>query len=305
MSLKVSQLPSLTALRAFVTVGDVLSVRQAAEILHVDHASISRHLRGLEESVGTQLFERNARSLALTPLGSTYHRQVRQAFDVLCEATSAVIEARPRVLTLHATPGLAHEMLLQSIPKLAEALAAWKINLLTSMDGSISPAPPGEVHVQIRYGAVDDLNSGYIQHRIYEPRLFPVASPALLERHPPITTVEQMLGMPFLCSDTTGLWEQWAIRAGAEGSVRMRGIEMPNTHLALQAAMLGQGIALGNSLLAKNAIARGELVELLDTDITISAYYLICPSYYWERSPIVELRRWLADELCLGETCGQ
>ncbi|HWK67753.1 MAG TPA: LysR substrate-binding domain-containing protein [Rhizobiaceae bacterium] len=297
MSLKVSQLPSLTALRAFVTVGDVLSVRQAAEILHVDHASISRHLRGLEESVGAQLFERNVRSLALTPLGNTYHRKVKQAFDVLCDATSAIIEAQPRVLTLHATPGLAHEMLLQSIPKLADALTTWKINLLTSMDGLIRPAPPGEVHVHLRYGAIDDLNPGYIQHKIYEPRLFPVASPALLERYPPITTVDQMLSLPFLCSDTTGLWEEWAIRAGAGRAVQMSGIEMPNTHLALQAATLGHGIALGNSLLAKNAIARGELVELLETDITISAYYLVCPSYYWERTPIVELRQWLANEL--------
>jgi DNA-binding transcriptional LysR family regulator len=106
-----------------------------------------------------------------------------------------------------------------------------------------------------------------------------------------------MFRLPFMCTDATGLWERWARHAGIHHAVSMVGIEMPNTHLALQAAALGQGIALGNSILTSSAIKRGELVELLDTQISIDAYYLVCAARDLDDSPVLELRHWLETEL--------
>lgn len=297
MNPQISRLPSLVALRAFVVVGDTLSVRRAGEFLHTDHASISRHLSNLEAMIGNPLFEKSGRSIMLTTLGKKYHRRLRRAFDMLCDATQDAKATKPRVLSINATPGLAHQVLLPAIPRLSEVLNGWKINLLTQAMDQFDPPLEGVVNIYLRYGAQDRLPPEMTQIAIYKPRLFPVASPSFLDRHPPVTTVEEMFRLPFMCSDTTGLWERWANHAGIKNAVSMDGIEMPNTYLALQAAALGQGIALGNSILASSAIRRGELVELLDTQISIDSYYLVCAASDLDGSPLLELRQWLEREL--------
>lgn len=297
MNPQISRLPSLVALRAFVVVGDTLSVRRAGEFLHTDHASISRHLSNLEAMIGNPLFEKSGRSIMLTTLGKKYHRRLRRAFDMLCDATQDAKATKPRVLSINATPGLAHQVLLPAIPRLSEVLNGWKINLLTQAMDQFDPPLEGVVNIYLRYGAQDRLPPEMTQIAIYKPRLFPVASPSFLDRHPPVTTVEEMFRLPFMCSDTTGLWERWANHAGIKNAVSMDGIEMPNTYLALQAAALGQGIALGNSILASSAIRRGELVELLDTQISIDSYYLVCAASDLDGSPLMELRQWLEREL--------
>lgn len=297
MNPHINRLPSLLALRAFVVVGESGSVRRAGEILHTDHASISRHISNLEAAVGVSLVEKNGRGLGLTAHGATYHRRLSEAFDILCDATYEMRNATPRVLSLNATPGLAHEVLLPAIPRLAQALQGWKINLLTQAFDHPEVPQDGIVRVQLRYGANPALPSDMIEVAIYTPRLFPVASPDFLSRYPEVRCVEDMLRLPFMCSDTTGLWERWAQHAGVHNQISMYGIEMPNTHLALQAAALGQGIALGSSILARAALQRGELVEVLDTNISIDSYYLVCAKRNWDKSPVVELRRWLDTEL--------
>jgi LysR family transcriptional regulator, glycine cleavage system transcriptional activator len=294
---EIGRLPSLVAMRAFVVVGDTLSVRQAGELLHTDHASISRHISNLEATVGGMLFEKNGRGVVLTDLGKKFHRRLKRAFDMLCEATHEARAARPSVLSISAPPGLAHEVLLPAIPRLAEALNGWKINLFTELSSTAGRTENGVIHAYLRYGALDSLPTDMVQVAITKPELFPVASPAFLAKHPKVSTVEEMLELPFMCSDTTGLWERWARHAGINYAFSMRGVEMPNTHLALQAAALGQGIALGNSILAAKAIRRGDLVEVLDKRIALDDYYLVCTRRDWDSSPIKELLRWVEREL--------
>lgn len=303
---EIQRLPSLVALRAFAVVGETSSVRKAGEILHTDHAAVSRHVSNLESILGGALIEKSGRGVILTNLGKTYHEKICRAFDLLCEATHDVRQHRPNVLAINATPGLAHEVLLPAMPRLADALSGWKINLFTEVATNLTKPMDDVIHAYLRYGPEAPLPPDFIQIAVHEPTLFPVASPAFLACHPAVRTVEEMFGLPFMCSDTTGLWERWARHAGFHYPISMHGVEMPNTHLALQAAALGQGIALGNSVLACNALRRGDLVEVLDKRIALDAYYLVCVRRDWDTSPIKELHQWLEAELVAKadlETC--
>ena len=82
------QLPSLVALRAFVVVGNTGSVRRAGLEMNVDHSSISRHIKALEERLGIVLFRHEGRQMILTEEGERYHRKIRRAFDLMTEATA-------------------------------------------------------------------------------------------------------------------------------------------------------------------------------------------------------------------------
>ncbi len=59
----------LNALRAFEAAGRHLSFTRAAEELSVTHAAISHHVKALEDALGTALFERRHRRVALTEAG--------------------------------------------------------------------------------------------------------------------------------------------------------------------------------------------------------------------------------------------
>ncbi len=59
----------LRDLKAFVTLGEVLHFGQAAARQHITQSALSKQIRRLEVAFGGELFERNASSTRLTPLG--------------------------------------------------------------------------------------------------------------------------------------------------------------------------------------------------------------------------------------------
>ena len=58
---------SLNALPAFRAVAELQNLRAAAERLHLTHSAVSQQIRGLEEQLGFDLFERSGRGIVLNP----------------------------------------------------------------------------------------------------------------------------------------------------------------------------------------------------------------------------------------------
>ena len=56
-------------LNVFLKAAETLSFTQAARLLHMTQPSVSQHIRGLEEHLGTRLFNRRGRTIALTDAG--------------------------------------------------------------------------------------------------------------------------------------------------------------------------------------------------------------------------------------------
>jgi LysR family transcriptional regulator, hca operon transcriptional activator len=83
----------LRHLRYFVAVAEEGNVTQAAQRLHTAQPSLSRQLRDLELEVGTELFVRSARGMALTPAGTVFLEQARLALSHAAEAVAAARRA--------------------------------------------------------------------------------------------------------------------------------------------------------------------------------------------------------------------
>lgn len=292
----INRLPSLIALRAFVIVGETLSVRRAGEILNTDHASISRHISNLEASLGRKLLSKGRHGLELTPDGAQYHRKFRRAFDIICDTCQEASAKPTRSLSISSTPGIAHGILVPALPRLSARLPGWSINLSTTVTPLFEESSPNVTRVYVTYGPKIDLGKAFAQIPIAAPRMFPVASPAFLAAHPVVESVKDMLKLPFIRSDSTGLWEQWCGQAGIDQPLMLAGPDMPDTSMAIQAALLGHGIALGNSMLVNAVIRSGALVEILDTDIYLDSYNMIASSRDLDQSPIREMQDWLKEE---------
>ncbi len=68
----------LRHLRYFAVVAEELNVRRAARRLHVSQPPLSRQIRDLEAELGTRLFDRTNKRLALTPAGECFLKETRQ-----------------------------------------------------------------------------------------------------------------------------------------------------------------------------------------------------------------------------------
>ena len=68
-------------LNVFLKAAETLSFTQAARLLHMTQPSVSQHIRGLEEHLGTRLFNRRGRTIALTDAGLALVPMAREMVD--------------------------------------------------------------------------------------------------------------------------------------------------------------------------------------------------------------------------------
>jgi len=94
----------LTALRAFEAATRTGSFRLAADDLGLTPSAVSHAIRGLEQDLGTVLFEREGRSIRLTPEGETLMRHVERGFGELHLGLGSVAARKPQLLKLHCAP---------------------------------------------------------------------------------------------------------------------------------------------------------------------------------------------------------
>ena len=81
----------LRHLRYFVAVAEEASFTAATQRVHVAQQVLSAQIRKLEDAVGTQLFERSSRGVALTPAGTAFLGAAR---ETLASVDRGVMAAR-------------------------------------------------------------------------------------------------------------------------------------------------------------------------------------------------------------------
>lgn len=286
-------LPPLIALRAFEAVARLGSVRKAARELGVDHTAVSRHVRNLEDRLGVRLLTAGARGSEPTPEGRRYHEQVALAFDVIAQATEALRPRERRELRIWCVPGLAARWLLPRLAAL-EALLPDHDIVLRPTDQPADLAR-GEADVEIRFRPRPA--PGVRAEDLVAPRFFPVASPSFLAAHPPITDLADLARLPLVHEDTREQWRDWLARAGLDPVPPLDGPRLWYANVAIEAALMGQGVALVNRFQVAAELADGRLVELLHTDVSIGAYVLQADAARWSEAALARLRTWLRTEL--------
>jgi DNA-binding transcriptional LysR family regulator len=77
---------SLRELECFIAVAEELSFTRAARRLRLAQPPLSRHIRALEEKLGTRLFERTRRTVVLTLAGGLFYEESRGVLPQLIRA---------------------------------------------------------------------------------------------------------------------------------------------------------------------------------------------------------------------------
>ena len=261
MSEPLVRLPSLDLLRGFVAVGRRMSITLAAQDLCLTQSAVSRQIQALEDKLGFRLLVRGHRAIAFTPAGERLFRSadsaVQQLQDVLGELHGA---SGQRMVTVTAAIGIAGLWL---IPRLGNFLAAHPdVDVRLSANNRLVDLQAEGIDLGLRFGRQVEVPEH--AERLFGETIVPVAHPSLGLRaldHPSL--LEQQILLEFDGPYRPWLqWRQWLASQGWEG-VKPKGILRFNQYdQTIQAAVAGQGIALGRLPMISALIADGRLVGL-------------------------------------------
>jgi len=266
----------MTALIPFEAAARLGSMSAAARELGISQPAISRHLAALEADLGQALFIRTRRGLRLTAAGQTYQAAVAPALGQIRDATARL---RPRgagrSLRLAVNFGFAQQWLMPRLPALRRAQPELVLHLLTGdREEELALA---EVDLSIRFGT--GAWPGQRAAKLFDEEAFPVCSPDCLARHPQLRDGDLSAASLLHMEESRSpwfTWESWLAARGEAARVVSRRLIYPTYPLLLQAALAGEGVALGWRGLVDALVAEGRLVQLLPGVKRADRGYFLC-----------------------------
>lgn len=294
-------LPSLDALAALESVARFGSVTRAARALHLTQSAISHRLRALERETGLALIEQAGRGVRLTPAGVRLSQAASEARELLETALASLSRDPVReVLSISCSPSFAIRFL---VPRLAGFRAAHpELDLRVAADDvGVDPLRSGaDLSVRLAAGPDPRLFSELLAREL----VFPVASPRLLERGPPLREPRDLARYTLLHDDAfqhepkrVG-WATWFAHVRERRVATDRGPRFSHAYLAIEAALAGDGVALARRTLVAEDLVRGRLVAPLESSVPSGlSYWLICGIDPARKPALAVLRRYLRSTL--------
>ncbi|GAA5184406.1 LysR substrate-binding domain-containing protein [Niveibacterium umoris] len=271
--MKRHRLPPLNAVRAFESAARLGSFVAAGEELHVTQPAIGRHVKSLEDWLGSRLFERTPRGVLLTESGRIYYEQVGKALEVIADASHDLSQrAKARWLRLIAVPGFASRWLRERLPAFRAAHPDLRIAL--EPNASFEEVRAGQADLGIGFGLPMHFRGR--TELLMQPAIFPVCSPGYLQHHEVPRHPADLLRLTLLHEDDGTWWGDWFHSQG----VRARpssDMSYVSAEQVLDLAKSGAGVALTNPLLVADELARGELVRPIPHEARLEGYLLVWP----------------------------
>jgi LysR family glycine cleavage system transcriptional activator len=293
--MKRSRLP-LTALRSFEAAGRNLSFSRAAEELYVSQAAISRQIRELEALIGKPLFERLHRRVELTEAGQALLSQLTTSFDDIDRRLSQIV-SRPEqsALRVSVEPSFAGEFLIQRLNSFR--LQYPQIDISVDAESRLIEFRGNEAELAIRYGANARSWARTQAKHLVDVMVTPVLASDLLASGVPLATPADLRHYTLLHDYNRDGWATWFHAMGLPDLALQRGPLFTDAALAMQAAKLGHGVALGDRILNGADLRAGLLVRPFEMEVPFGAYWLVAPDFQHLSWPAKTFSNWLVEEL--------
>ncbi|UKK85387.1 LysR family transcriptional regulator [Sphingopyxis sp. BSN-002] len=284
-----AQLP-LNALRAFEAAARHLNFTRAAIELCVSQGAVSHQVAQLERRLGTRLFHRLPRGLALTDEGHALVPVVADAFDRVAATLDQYSGGRFReALKVGVVGTFATGWLLPRLAGFARAHPG--IDLRISTNNNRVDLAGEALDFAIRFG--DGAWHGTHAEPLLAAPMAPVCAPAVAGR---LKTPADLLHEPLLRSYRTDEWARWFAAAGLPAPV-LRGPIFDSSALMATAAAAGYGVALVPAAMFARELATETLVQPFALEIDAGRYWLTRLMSRPESDAMARFRNWLLDAL--------
>ncbi|MEC9483042.1 MAG: LysR substrate-binding domain-containing protein [Halomonas sp.] len=276
------KMPSLRAVKSFVAAARYQNFTRAAEALCVTQAAISRQVRELENFLGTPLFNRAGRAVELTRAGSIFFDAAQLSFINIAQAADRIqtdfSNLSRRSLTLCCSPAFSALWMSHRLPSFFSANPDIDLNLVTTQNFlSMEPGVDPDVFIT----KLSRVRSGYVSLPLFHDLIYPVCTPAYLDAHPEINTLNGLSQAILLNLSPYGRsqvaehvdWGVWLAIHHLDIKNRPQdGFHYFNANdynMLIQMVLNSQGVALGWDHLVKPLIEAGRLVRPVAEEVVL------------------------------------
>lgn len=295
-----SSLP-FTALRTFEAVARLRGFGRAAEELGVTQSSVSQQVKVIEEWIGARLLVRGPKLTMPTKEGQMLSTAIAEGFgqvDDLCKQLRRKDDADPTI-TVSSPPGFAVNWLFSRLIRFDEQYPERPVSIAT--DPADYGFVEGNADLAILYGLGN--YPGLSVEQLMKERLFPVCSPDLLRKGPPLEALADLAKHTILLDSFRDIggsiptFTYWAEETGQVLPELVRTRQFGQSNMVVDAAIEGLGVALGREPLVKRALADGRLVQpLRGVAVSQYAYWLVCPKSAMQSPRLRAFRNWILGE---------
>lgn len=289
---RTDKLPPLPSIRAFEAAARLESFARAAHELGTTAASVSYHVRQLEQQTGLHLFVRHPHKVVLTAAGAAIAREATAAFAALHASFVKAQDRDEARLSLTTLPTFGTSWL---TPRLG-LFRARHPDIAIELELSAEPQALGDgrFDAAIRHGLGDWR--GLRSVRLFPVLFMPLCAPALKAAAAGLENPGKALDVPLLGRpDWWGLWYR-ALGVAPGPPPDRFGTSLAAEHMDIAAAIAGHGIAIGSPILFRDEIAAGRLVPAHDLVAGDGrAFWFVYPVARLQSQKIAHFRDWLAE----------
>ncbi|MDG0802109.1 LysR substrate-binding domain-containing protein [Pectobacterium polaris] len=290
------QLPPLQVLVVFEAAARHGNFTAAGNELSLSQPAVSQRIQLLENLLNTPLFERRHRGVELTESGNGLYQIVRSCLNDISEQLERTRYQRS-TLRIDTDMGFASYWLL---PRLNDIQA-----LIPGVEVQISTSPndynfrDNNAHLAIYFG--NGNWPGTQAQRLFPEDVVPVCNQNLIDEIGANASPDKLLEYPLIKLPETHpqrwlTWEDW-FRQHQVASQQHTASRTFNAYsLVIQAAIEGQGIALGWRPLIDSFLASKQLFRCGPEMRTERGYYLISASGKPSSAQQEKVKAWLLDE---------
>jgi DNA-binding transcriptional LysR family regulator len=286
-------LPSGNALFVFDAAARNGSFTAAAAELNVTQPAVSRMLGQFEEHLGVRLFDRAAGRAVLTEEGELLYRRVVDGFRSI---ESGLIEIERRrhgseTVTLSVSSAFTTHWLMPRIDKLQRQFPS--IDLRFQLISGSLRGPVENVDIGMRFRDRDEPDAGGTL--VMKEVMLPICSPTYRNAD----EIDVSEGNTIIeLADRPGDWAKEYPRFLTKRSGPAKILSFPDYAVVVQAALLGQGIALGWLTVASHWLLTGALVPASDALSTTRRVCEFLPPRNRSMRPLAaEIKDWIAEQM--------
>ena len=290
------RLPPLNSLRAFEVAARLGGFVAASSELNVTPAAVSHQVKLLEAHLGVELFKRLPRGMELTNAGRELLPEISQGLAHFARAIGSLSGGDLKgKLRVNVPPSFATLWL---VPRLNGFLNAFPdIQLRLTAYNQAPDLINDEVDIRIAYGKGNypGLKTDYIM----EESIFPICAPSLLNKSP-LRRMSDLKNHTLIHDINVGddepsmTWAHWLRGSDVTEDMIKQHVEYSDTILMVEAAVKGQGVALGRSSVMADHLETGKLIKPFNMQRTSEyAYYMITTDEGAERPRVRAFLDWL------------
>jgi LysR family glycine cleavage system transcriptional activator len=278
----------------------------------VTPAAVSHQVKALEAHLGLALFQRLPRGLVLTEQARVLAPQLTRGFDRLAEAVARTrADGLQTVVSVTVLPSFAVRWLLPRLSTFRRLNPGVEVEVRAQNQAVDFRRERVDVALRYSRGGWTGLHV----ERFLDDAVFPVCSPALLDGPNPLRRPEDLRHHTLIHDVVTEddepwvTWQQWLLHFGLDDVDYRRGPRYSDSHMMLEAAAAGEGVAIGRSSIMAEDLTRGRLIRpFLDVQVADYAYYFLCRTDAIDRPAVRAFRDWLvaaAGEARIADVLGE